>query len=332
MLHIIFKGVILYVKQNKSKSLTWRGSMKNVAKLLHEQELLQTRISEMVYGSIEIREQKDNKYIYVHFRDKGLSTSRYAGVYSPELHNLILENNKLVKEYKKRLRQIKKELDSMSYESSKLSDEVKINIDLARRNMVESIYRQAVLEGVATTYSDIETIINGGKVKNMSATDISKVVNLKHAWDFILNEGVITYPTNYPILCQINEIVEEGFSYTAGKLRSVPVSISGSNYIPPLPYESRVKEELNNLLKQETSYDVAIDLVLYVMKKQLFLDGNKRTAVVFANHYLIGRGMGLIVVLKELINEFKEHLVSYYEDVDLKVREFLYNKCLIKLK
>ncbi|NLB11214.1 cell filamentation protein Fic, partial [bacterium] len=300
--------------------------MKNVAKLLHEQELLQTRISEMVYGSIEIREQKDNKYIYVHFRDKGLSTSRYAGVYSPELHNLILENNKLVKEYKKRLRQIKKELDSMSYESSKLSDEVKINIDLARRNMVESIYRQAVLEGVATTYSDIETIINGGKVKNMSATDISKVVNLKHAWDFILNEGVITYPTNYPILCQINEIVEEGFSYTAGKLRSVPVSISGSNYIPPLPYESRVKEELNNLLKQETSYDVAIDLVLYVMKKQLFLDGNKRTAVVFANHYLIGRGMGLIVVLKELINEFKEHLVSYYEDVDLKVREFLYNK------
>ncbi|MGI6377979.1 MAG: Fic family protein [Bacilli bacterium] len=306
--------------------------MKNVAKLLHEQELLQTRISEMVYGSIEIREQKDNKYIYVHFRDKGLSTSRYAGVYSPELHNLILENNKLVKEYKKRLRQIKKELDSMSYESSKLSDEVKINIDLARRNMVESIYRQAVLEGVATTYSDIETIINGGKVKNMSATDISKVVNLKHAWDFILNEGVITYPTNYPILCQINEIVEEGFSYTAGKLRSVPVSISGSNYIPPLPYESRVKEELNNLLKQETSYDVAIDLVLYVMKKQLFLDGNKRTAVVFANHYLIGRGMGLIVVLKELINEFKEHLVSYYEDVDLKVREFLYNKCLIKLK
>lgn len=306
--------------------------MKNVAKLLHEQELLQARISEMVYGSIEIREQKDNKYIYVHFRYKGLSTSRYAGVYSPELHNLILENNKLVKEYKKRLRQIKKELDSMSYESSKLSDEVKINIDLARRNMVESIYRQAVLEGVATTYSDIETIINGGKVKNMSATDISKVVNLKHAWNFILNEGVITYPTNYPILCQINEIVEEGFSYTAGKLRSVPVSISGSNYIPPLPYEARVKEELNNLLKQETSYDVAIDLVLYVMKKQLFLDGNKRTAVVFANHYLISRGMGLIVVPKELVNEFKEHLVSYYEDVDSKVREFLYNKCLIKSK
>lgn len=71
-----------------------------------------------------------------------------------------------------------------------------------------------MLEGVATTYSDIETIIYGGKVNNMTASDISKVVNLKHAWEFILDEGVITYPTNYSILCQINEIVENGFTYT----------------------------------------------------------------------------------------------------------------------
>ena len=64
-----------------------------------------------------------------------------------------------------------------------------------------------MLEGVATTYSDTETIINGGLVKDMTASDISKVVNLKHAWEFILGEGVITYPTNYAVLCQINEIV-----------------------------------------------------------------------------------------------------------------------------
>ena len=100
----------------------------------------------------------------------------------------------------------------MCYESLELNDNIKINIDLARRNLVDSIYKQAVLEGVATTYSDTETIVNGGKVNNMTASDISKVINLKHAWEFILDEGVISYPTNYAILCQINEIVEEGFS------------------------------------------------------------------------------------------------------------------------
>ena len=305
--------------------------MSNVAELLHEQEILKSRINKMIYGSIEIREQNEKKYIYVHYRDEGISTSKYAGEYSIELNNLILENNKVIKEYKKRLREIKKELGILQYESLELTDSIKINIDLARRNLVDSIYKQAMLEGVATTYSDTETIVNGGKVKDMTASDISKVVNLKHAWDFILGEGVITYPTNYAILCQINEIVEEGFSYTAGRIRSVPVSIGGSTYIPPLPYEPQIKEDLSALLSKEASYDVAIELLLYVMKKQLFLDGNKRTAVIFANHYLISRGMGLIVIPAELVSEFKGHLIKYYEDNNESIKEFLNDKCLTKI-
>ncbi len=305
--------------------------MSNVAELLHEQEMLKSRINKMIYGSIEIREQNDKKYIYVHFREEGKSTSKYAGEYSIELSNLILENNKIVKEYKKRLREINKELGVLQYKSLELTDKVKINIDLARRNLVDSIYKQAMLEGVATTYSDTETIVNGGKVKDMTAIDVSKVVNLKHAWEFILSEGVISYPTNYAILCQINEIVEEGFSYTAGRIRSVPVSIGGSTYIPPLPFEPQVKEDLSIILSKDSSYDVSIELLLYVMEKQLFLDGNKRTAVIFANHYLVSRGIGLIVIPAELVDEFKEHLINYYENDNQAIKEFLYNKCLTKI-
>ena len=305
--------------------------MRNVAELLHEQELLKSRINNMIHGSIEVRDNNGKKYIYVHFRDNGISTSKYAGEYSIELNNLILENNRIVKEYKKQLKEIKKELGVLQYTSEELTDQVKINIDLARRNMVESIYKQAKLEGVATTYSDTETIVNGGKVKDMTATDIAKVINLKHAWEFILSEGVISCPTNYAILCQINEIVEEGFSYTAGRIRSVPVSIGGSHYLPPLPYEPQVKEELLDMLSMDNSYHIAIELLLYVMKKQLYLDGNKRTAVIFANHYLISRGMGLIVIPAELVEEFKKLLIDYYEDKNEEIKEFLYNKCLTKV-
>ena len=305
--------------------------MLNISKLLHEQELLKSRISKILYGSIEIREKNNRKYIYVHFREDGISTSKYAGEYSNELYNLILENNNLVKQYKKTLKTIKKQLGLLQYQQIELSDKVKINIDLARRNMVVSIYKQAMLEGVATTYSNTETIINGGIVQDMTAIDISKVVNLKHAWDFILGEGVITYPTNFTVLSQINAIVEEGFSYTAGKIRSVPVSIGGTTYIPPLPYEIQVKDELNELLSKNPSYEIAIELLLYVMKKQLFLDGNKRTAVIYANHYLISRGLGLIVIPAELVNEFKIHLINYYENKNEVIKEFLYNKCLTKI-
>lgn len=305
--------------------------MINIASLLHEQEMLKSRIAKLPHGSVEIRENGEKKYIYVHFREDGVSHTKYIGEYNAETLNLILENNTFVKQYNKRLREIKKELGTMQYQRVNLSESVKINIDLARRNLVDSIYKQAMLEGVATTYSDTETIIYGGKVSDMTSTDISKVVNLKHAWEFILGEGVASTPTNFAILCQINGIVEEGFSYYAGKLRSVPVSIGGSSYIPPLPYESQVKADLEALLSTEQSYETAIDLLLYVMKRQLFIDGNKRTAVLFANHYLVSRGLGLVVIPAELVGEYKKLLIAYYENDDLEIKTFLRDKCLQRL-
>ena len=78
--------------------------MTTIASLIHEQEVLKERINKLVYGSVEIRESGEKKYLYVHFREDGISRTRYVGEYTLEAHNLILENNKLVAEYKKRLR------------------------------------------------------------------------------------------------------------------------------------------------------------------------------------------------------------------------------------
>ena len=305
--------------------------MSNLSKLIREYQILKSRIKSILHGSIEIRERNNNKYIYVRYRDGAISTSKYVGVYSEELINVITNNNFIVAQYKKQLKDIKKELKKIQYETSELTDAVKLNIDFARRNLVESIYKQAILEGVATTYSNTETIIEGGKVKNMTSKDISKIINLKHAWEFILEEGVITYPTNFNILCEINAIVEDGFSYTAGKIRSLPVKFGGSSCIPPLPFESQVKNDLDDILSNEVSYDVAIELLLYVMKKQLFLDGNKRTAVILANHYLVSKGLGLIVVPEELVKQFKKHLIDYYEEKNDGIKDFLKIKCLLKI-
>lgn len=305
----------------------------NIASILHERELLTTRLDKLLYGSVEIREQNKKKYIYVHYREDGIHITKYAGEFSNELYNLIIENNNLAKDYKKRLKAVKKQLGSLEYEAYDISNDVKINIDFARRNLVDSIFKQATLEGVATTYADTETIVKGGKVKDMSLVDISKVVNLKRSWEFIMSEGVISYPTNFTLLCQINAIIEDGFSYTAGKLRAVPVSIGGSTYVPSMPFETKVKEELMKIINSENHViDATIDLLLYVMKSQLFLDGNKRTAVVFANHYIISKGYGLIVVPVDLVDEYKRFLIDYYEEKNNDIRVFLKEKCLQLIK
>ena len=306
--------------------------MNNIALLVEEKLQIEKRLEVLHFGSIEIRKTKSKQYIYVHRREKGIPVTKYVGEYSNDLYNLILENNVIARDLKKRLRKIEKQLGEANYIESELNEKVEINRALAYRNLVDSVYKQAMLEGVATTYSDTETLINGGKVSNMSANDVSKVINLKHAWEFILNKSVLEYPSNYSLLCQINEIVEDGFSSTAGKLRNVPVTIGGSSYIPPFPIEAKVQEELNEILDIEDDIDRAVKALLYIMKKQLFLDGNKRTAVLFANHILISKGKGLIVIPAEMVKEYKALLIDYYENDSIKeIYSFLLEKAFVKL-
>ena len=310
--------------------------MDNITKLLNEKHSIENKLATLLYGSVQIREDGLKKYIYVHYRDSGILRSKYAGEYSSELHNLIIENTSLAKDLKKRIKEINKQLNAIGYvdnENPDLSENVKINISIARRNLVDSIYKQSVLEGIATTYSDTETLINEGFVKNMKTDDVQKILNLKHAWEFILDVDTILYPTNYALLCQINELVETNLSPLPGRLRATPVSIGGSTYIPPIPIESFVKERLDDLLHENIDIDTGIELVLYIMKSQAFLDGNKRTAIIFANHFLIRNGLGLIVIPAELVDDYKKLLVNYYEDKDLiSIKHFLKEKCWVKIK
>ena len=309
------------------------SEQEEILTLLKDKEICKRELSDLVFGTIELRERENKKYIYVHFREDGLSLTKYVGEYTDELYNLILNNNKTARELKLRLRQVEKQLKKLNYIEKDLSEKVAMNIDFARRHMVDTIYNQAVLEGVATTYLDTETIIEGGKVSNMTPNDILKVVNLKHAWEFILNKNVIQSPTNFSLLCDINKLLEEGFYYNAGQIRSVPVSIGGTTWKPELPIESVVKEELEKILSANIEViDKAIELLLYVTKKQIFIDGNKRTSVIFANHFIISHGLGLLVIPENRVQEYKKLLIAYYEGKDTEeIKRFLKEKCYIKI-
>lgn len=304
-----------------------------IISLVQEKQLLEHKLSSLTYGSVEIRESDSNRYIYVHYREDGIALTKYVDEYSDDLYNLILKNNIEAKTLKKRIRDISKKLKELNFSDNEITSELELNIDFAKRHLVDSIYKQAILEGVATTFADTESIIEGGKVNDMTSEDILKIINLKHAWEFILNKIVITSPSNLSLLCEINKLIEQGFYYNAGKIRSVPVNIGGTSWKPELPIESVIKEELEKIYNSNLSIiDKAIELLLYVMKKQIFIDGNKRTAVIFANHFLISNGKGIIVVPTELVEEYKNLLILYYEGKDIKkIKAFLKEKCFMKI-
>lgn len=304
-----------------------------IMNLLQNKQILEHELKSIAYGSIEIRENNSNKYIYVHYREDGVALTKYVGEYSDELYNLILNNSIKAKELKKQIREITKKLKQFNYIEEELPEKVGQNMDFAKRHLVDTIYKQAILEGVATTFADTESIIEGGKVNNMTSEDILKIVNLKHAWEFILNKNVILSNTNFALLCEINKMVEEGFYYTAGKIRNTPVTIGGTTWKPELPIESVIKEELEEIFNKELNdVDRAIELLLYTMKKQIFIDGNKRTAVIYSNHYLISKGKGIIAIPAELTQEFKDLLIPYYEGKDNnKIKEFVKEKCYMEI-
>ena len=305
----------------------------NILTLLSQKEILTNKLQSLIYGSIEIRKTNNHKVIYVHYRENGIAFTKYVGDYSEDLHNLILNNSIRAKALKKELKQIEKTLKKAGYISSELPCEVALNIDFARKHLVHTIYNQAVLEGVATTFADTETIIEGGKVNNMTANDVLKIINLKHAWEFILNKEVITSPTNFALLCQINKLIETGFYYNAGCIRTTPVSIGGTNWKPILPIESQIKEELQSIIDSNIEIvDKAIELLLFIMKRQIFIDGNKRTAIIFANHLLISKAKGLIVIPDDKVEEYKTLLLAYYEGKDnISIKEFLKDFAYIKI-
>jgi len=299
--------------------------------LLHQKADIQARIKLIPYdGAPEIKTQGDKQYLYVRKRIGGRNTSTYVDLYSETLYQLLLKNARERRELEKTLRQIDRKLLQLGYTEEDLAPQVQKNLDFARINMKSNIYDQAILEGVATSFPQTEEIIDNGIVNGMSADDVQKILNLKHAWEFILDKDVIQSKSDYYLLCHIAKQVNEGFFTDGGRIRGVPVTIGGCSYVPPLPIEMDVKDKISGIVSQteEDAIDTAIRLCLYCMRTQIFLDGNKRSAVIFANHYLISKGKGIIIIPEKSVSDFKRLLVKYYESNDMnEISAFMKKEC-----
>lgn len=307
-----------------------RSDSMDIQELLREKADLNSALRLIPYdGSIEIKTVTNGKYLYFRKREGGKLTSTYIGKYSDELYALLIRQTKEAKSLRKKIRIIEKQLLELGYSEKELSSRVLLNLDFARANVKNLIYDQAILEGVSTTFPQTETILENGKVYGITATDIQKILNLKHAWEFILDKDVVSAPSDYYLLCHIAKLVNDGFYEYGGKIRSVPVKIGGTMYVPPIPIELDVRERLGKILHTGTEpIDTAIELCLYSMKTQVFNDGNKRASIIYANHYLIGKGEGLLVIPEKNVSEFKRYLIDYYEgNKERRIKQFMKEVC-----
>lgn len=202
------------------------------------------------------------------------------------------------------------------------------NIFVAKRNIVDYIYKSANLEGIHVTFPETQAIFDGVGVEGVKVEDIIKINNLKRAWQFMLD--TLDRLTDFDYLCRLNMIIgSEGSIYGAGKIRAYDVRISGTNWCPQIPFEYDVRNEIADISKIESATERAITLMLWGMRRQVFIDGNKRTSMMIANKEMIENGCGVISIPNEKIKPFYELLIRFYETNDMeKIKSFVYENCI----
>ena len=184
------------------------------------------------------------------------------------------------------------------------------NIAYAKRNLVDSIYNSAKLEGLNVTFPETYTILEKAKMQNVDIAAVSTILNLKHAWQFLLKN--IEEPITLDFIKDLHYEIAKDEALAWGELRTGRVGIGGTDYIPPIPEEGEVKTKLLAFEKINNATERAIERMLWMMKAQLFWDGNKRTASLIANKDLISHGKGILTIREKDILEFNTLLSHYY--------------------
>ena len=203
------------------------------------------------------------------------------------------------------------------------------NILMAKRVLVDAIYKSANLEGIAVTYAETNDILNDVNVENIKPSEMNKVFCLRDAWKYILDN--INKELHLGFIEELHTLITKSeLEYQdLGKVRTSGVLISGTTWRPEIPQLEELHTELKELLKIESITDRALTIMLWIMKRQIFKDGNKRVATLICNKILIESGKGIFSVPVELDGKFKTMLVNYYETNNMEeLKKWCFENCI----
>ena len=202
-----------------------------------------------------------------------------------------------------------------------------MSISMGKRQLVDSIWKSAGIEGLGTTFPNTEKILENIPVQT-KRDEVLFIVNMKRAWYFIFDN--VDYPNNISYLRELNKICMAELSYDAGNIRTAPVTIGGTSWIPELPQEEMIREKLVEISNMSDRLEAALEMFCFVTRSQMFLDGNKRVAQLMCNKMMMEADIGIFSVPYDQIDTFKELLVDYYETNNSnKIKNFFRDKCLL---
>lgn len=183
-------------------------------------------------------------------------------------------------------------------------------VEMAKRLLVDSIWKSANLEGLGTTFPKTEAILANAPTTTKTE-EVLFVINMKRAWQFLLDN--LEYSNCIMLLREYDKIVGELLFSYAGEIRTIPVQIGGTSWEPELPHTGVIMDSINEIEQIADVELKALKYFCYIARTQMFIDGNKRVAQLMANKVLIENNVGIFQVPIEKLEDFKGLLIEFYE-------------------
>lgn len=203
-------------------------------------------------------------------------------------------------------------------------------VEMAKRLLVDSIWKSANLEGLGTTFPKTEAILANAPT-NTKTEEVLFVINMKRAWQFLLDN--LDYNNCLALLREYNKIVGELLFSYAGEIRTIPVQIGGTSWEPETPHTGIIIDTMKEIEQIQDIEVRALKYFCYVARTQMFIDGNKRVAQLIANKVLIQNNIGIFQIPIEKLEEFKGLLIQFYEtDDDGKIVAFMKEFCIRRVR
>lgn len=203
-------------------------------------------------------------------------------------------------------------------------------IEMAKRLLIDSIWKSANLEGLGTTFPKTEAILANAPTETRSE-EVLFVINMKRAWQFLLNN--LDYPDNIMLLREYNRVAGELLFQNNGEIRTFPVQIGGTSWEPELPDTADIIDRLEEIGRIDDAELKALKYFCYVVRAQIFADGNKRVAQLIANKVLIENNVGIFQIPIEKLEEFRALLIDFYETADdEKIIGFMAEYCIKRVR
>ena len=203
-------------------------------------------------------------------------------------------------------------------------------VEMAKRMLVDSIWKSANLEGLGTTFPKTEAIL-ANTPTTTKTEEVLFVINMKRAWQFLLDN--LEYRNCIMLLREFDKIVGElMFSY-AGEIRTIPVQIGGTSWEPEMPHTGIIMDSIKEIEQIKDVELRALKYFCYIVRTQMFIDGNKRVAQLMANKVLIENNVGIFQIPIEKLEEFKGMLIEFYETGDdRKIVGFMREFCIRRVR